>query len=357
MSLLPAFVWPNFVWTALAVAGLLLAAAIIASNVARTERTFFAKLARHRANRLNEMLRTVRLAEDLSGIGVWEYDTGTGEQRWSEGMRRIFGLPEGERFLEGDAETLLFVNNIDLLEIARERRFESAPYTLNFDILGYGDVPRAISVKACNLALGSGPAGPSRVVAIVSDITHQVQRERRLEDSRDAAEREASKAREMAETDPLTGLANRRRVMDQLNRMIVEVRTTNLPMVLVVFDIDHFKGVNDTHGHIEGDRVLKNVARIAEEQCRDGDVIGRVGGEEFVWAVAGVSDSIGRIMSERLRQAVAAGSATAKAPAVTISAGVAELRPGDTSLTVFARADGALYQAKNAGRNRVRLAA
>ena len=103
--------------------------------------------------------------------------------------------------------------------------------------------------------------------------------------------------------------------------------------------------------------MLRRIARITSEQARDGDVVGRIGGEEFVWVVPGASENVSRVMTERLRQAVSLQSATDIAPAVTISVGIAALAPGDSSLTLFARADAALYEAKHAGRNRVRMAA
>ena len=121
--------------------------------------------------------------------------------------------------------------------------------------------------------------------------------------------------------------------------------------------IDRFKRVNDTHGHLEGDRILRRVAQIAGEYIREGDVVGRVGGEEFVWIIPGVNQLVAEQMAERLRQAIAQGSGVGAVPNVTISVGLAQLRPGDTSLSVFSRADNALYAAKDGGRNLVKLAA
>ena len=115
--------------------------------------------------------------------------------------------------------------------------------------------------------------------------------------------------------------------------------------------------MNDTHVHLEGDKVLQNVARIASEFTRSGDVVGRVGGEEFVWILPEVNQLLAEQMAERLRQAIAQGSAAGAAPNVTISVGLAQLRSADTSLTLFSRADNALYDAKEGGRNLVKLAA
>ena len=322
---------------------------------AQRERRFAARLARRRGQRMNELMRTVRLAEDIAELGVWQYDFETGRQQWSNGMRRLFGVDHSEPFVEGDAETLLHSHNIDLVGAAKQRLEERDTYTLVFDIVGLDGSPRTLSVEACNLRGGGGK--PSSVIAVIQDITEEVSHVRELEFSRAAAVREASRARELAETDPLTGLANRRRVMAKLDRMIADARRFSQPLALVVFDIDHFKSVNDTFGHVEGDKVLQSVATIAKAQAREGDVVARVGGEEFVWVVPGAGEGAARVMAERLRVSVASESATCSVPPVTISAGYAELCPGDTSLSLFARADGALYEAKHAGRNRVRMAA
>ncbi|TRD12274.1 sensor domain-containing diguanylate cyclase [Erythrobacter insulae] len=321
----------------------------------KQEVRFAANLARDRADQLQDILRTVSMAENIAGIGVWQYDPASGAQQWSRGLRRLFGINHNEPFVEGDAETLLFANNVDLIGSVTERLDRDESYNLHFDIFGFDGVSRSLCIQACNLRRRNGTL--YRVVAVVRDITEQLERERELEVSRAEAMQEASRAIELASTDQLTGLANRRRVMERLDRMVVDARQSSCPLVLIMFDIDHFKHVNDTYGHIQGDKVLQNVANIAQQQSRTGDIVGRVGGEEFVWIVPNASRGIARVMCERLRLAIATGSATETVPAVTISAGYADLRAGDSALSLFARADSALYEAKNAGRNRVRMAA
>ncbi|MBV7266663.1 GGDEF domain-containing protein [Erythrobacter ani] len=334
---------------------LLAVAALVATRIARREARFSAQLARLRGQRMDQLVKTVSLAEDIAGLGIWQYDPASGAQQWSSGLRRIFGVPGDEPFLEGDAETLLLANNVDLVGAIKERIAEESPYELRFDIRDFEGCARALAVEACNLNDDTGKT--VRVVAVVRDVTDQIEQVRKLEFSRAIAVREASRARELAETDALTGLANRRSLMAQLDEMILQARRTSKPLVLIVFDIDHFKSVNDTYGHLAGDKVLQSIARISSDQARDADIMARVGGEEFVWVVPGANESAARVMSERLRHCVATESATDVVPAVTISAGIAELVPGDTSLSFFARADSALYDAKHAGRNQVRMAA
>lgn len=321
----------------------------------RRETRQLARIARRRAHSMNELLRTVRMAESIADLGVWQYNPASATQQWSEGMRQLFGVDHHDDFVAGDAETLLFANDIDLVGDVSKRSLERAPFTLRYDIHGYDGIPRSISVQACNLFGEGGTV--VRVIAVVRDVTDEVSRERRLETSRQEAVREAKQARELAETDALTGLANRRRVMTQLDHMILDARRQSHPLVLIVFDIDRFKQVNDTFGHVEGDKVLQNVAQVAMTQARDGDLVGRVGGEEFVWIAPRMNPLQAEQAAERLRQAVSHGSAVGPVPSVTISVGLAQLRPCDTSLLLFSRADTALYAAKEGGRNLVKLAA
>ncbi len=330
-------------------------AAVIGVMMARRETRYAARVARERGSKMSELLRTVRMAESIADLGVWLYDPATGKQQWSDGLRALFGVDHDDPFVDGDAETLLFANDISLIDCVTEHRETREPFELRYDIVGYDGVERSISVQACNLPNHSG--GVCRVVAVVRDVTDQVARERSLEHSREIALSEAHQARELAATDPLTGLANRRRVMAALDKIVVQAHRYSQPLSLIVFDIDHFKSVNDTYGHPQGDRVLQQISQIARRQARDSDLVGRVGGEEFVWIVPGADQGFARIMAERLRQAIASGSAVGDVPTVTASVGFAELSRQDTALTLFARADAALYEAKHAGRNRVRIAA
>jgi len=337
---------------ALAVVAMVAVAGVLRS---RREAREAARLARRRGRAMKELLRTVRMAESIADLGIWQFDPVTGEQQWSDGMRSLFGVHHDDEFMAGDAETLLYANDIDLIAHVSRRMSEKSPFTLHYDIHGYDGVPRSISVQACNLFGEAGQIG--RVIAVVRDVTDQMTRERALESSRKAAEEKALVAKEMAETDPLTSLANRRRVMSELDTMILCARTQPQPLVLIVFDIDRFKLVNDTHGHLEGDKVLRRVAEIARDHTREGDLVGRVGGEEFVWIVPGANQLLAEQMAERLRQDIEHASAVGPVPCVTISVGIAQLRTGDTSLTLFSRADNALYDAKDGGRNLVKLAA
>jgi diguanylate cyclase (GGDEF)-like protein len=148
-------------------------------------------------------------------------------------------------------------------------------------------------------------------------------------------------------TDPLTGVNNRRGMADGVAGQIAMMHRYGTTFSLAIFDIDHFKRVNDEKGHLHGDQILQDLARLFDECARETDVVARYGGEEFV-VVMPQTDMAGACMfSERLRFKVE------KQLPITISGGVAMAIEGDTQDTLLARADHALYAAKSAGRNSV----
>lgn len=156
-----------------------------------------------------------------------------------------------------------------------------------------------------------------------------------------------------SETDPLTGLLNRRGFETRARLLFEEGR--KLPMVMIVADIDHFKRVNDVHGHAAGDKVLKHLASLMRDGVRQSDLCGRIGGEEFCILMPGAELPIGRLAAENVRSVFAQ---TAKrivgvdAP-LTASFGAVEVRDGESYQSLFERADAVLYAAKSQGRDRV----
>ncbi|MBE7523258.1 MAG: GGDEF domain-containing protein [Burkholderiales bacterium] len=152
-----------------------------------------------------------------------------------------------------------------------------------------------------------------------------------------------------ATTDPLTGLSNRRVLEAGLTRLIHQ----RARFALVLTDIDHFKKVNDTHGHDVGDRTLKLFAATLKQFVRREDLVCRVGGEEFVMLLAGLDASHGATLVERVRTELPRATARDKVPAFTISAGVVDEQDGSDAETLLRVADGLLYEAKASGRDRV----
>ena len=156
-------------------------------------------------------------------------------------------------------------------------------------------------------------------------------------------------------TDPLTGLANRRGLERAGGRYWTEHARAGERVAVLVIDVDHFKTINDSQGHAEGDAVLRRLGELVSASLRAGDVAVRLGGEEFL-VLASIQPGQGQLVAERIRRSVE----TEMSP-VTVSIGVHEVLPDSqdalpTSLwSVVSRADQALYAAKNAGRNRVVL--
>jgi diguanylate cyclase (GGDEF)-like protein len=162
----------------------------------------------------------------------------------------------------------------------------------------------------------------------------------------------------MMTRDGLTGTLNKRYLMDLLEREFRKAAHRQTPLTLILFDIDHFKSVNDTYGHLAGDEVLKEVANRIDSVIAEHDVFARYGGEEFAILLTGISKKETVDMAERCRQIIESSPFTTSVGplTITISLGVSEFRdlevPTDANQLVQA-ADEKLYQSKRAGRNRV----
>ena len=162
----------------------------------------------------------------------------------------------------------------------------------------------------------------------------------------------------LATTDPLTRVLNRRALLDRLTAEVDRARRFSSSLSLLLLDVDHFKQINDTAGHLAGDSVLRQLGALLEEAVRKVDVVARYGGEEFVAILPGTSTEGGAVFAERLRERVAeqAFDIGGAVPVhLTVSIGIASF-PSARVLTtedLFARADEALYRAKSGGRNQV----
>lgn len=200
-------------------------------------------------------------------------------------------------------------------------------------------------VEASIQALVDEAGDPQGLVSALRDISHRRGREQELV-------RQAS-------TDPLTGLLNRRGFFSGVD-VLLRAQGDAPRACFALFDIDHFKKVNDSHGHSAGDHVLEEFARIARLIVRDGDLIGRLGGEEFGILLKGASFDHAVMVCDRLRTTLASQlirSPDGNAIWVTVSAGVVAVEPTMSREQLYRRADQALYRAKAAGRNQIGLAA
>lgn len=163
---------------------------------------------------------------------------------------------------------------------------------------------------------------------------------------------EAHQMRDMAYLDPLTGVANRRRLIEELTFQ-ADRAAPDHPVAVVYFDLDRFKSINDTFGHAVGDDVLCRVAQVASRVVRQDDVVGRLGGEEFVIVAPGTGHDRALQLAERLRSVLPQEVGEPLGVQVTASFGVVTLRPGESATAVLTRVDGLMYEAKSGGRDRV----
>lgn len=162
-----------------------------------------------------------------------------------------------------------------------------------------------------------------------------------------------SRIEELAVTDELTGLFNRRYLLTMLARHQAVAEAERQTFTLAFIDIDHFKTINDEYGHSVGDQVLSEISVLLRGSVRQVDLVARYGGEEFVLLLSGLNLEGGRQALERIRQKVMQQRFSAQQLALTVSAGVTQYQPGDSLDELLTRADGLLYEAKGRGRNRV----
>ena len=305
--------------------------------------------------RMHESLVLFDLAEETAGIGRWRLDLVTGKQDWSAKMLELNGLPRTLAPDPGDITNLLPDGGEQLFGQIAAKREERAAYSFNYTVKPPDAPERFLRISILNEFDDDGRR--TAVFGVALDVTEQIRREEALDLARGRAVRLAAEAQKLANTDPLTGLPNRRCTFGRLETMIDVATHRGGALTAIMFDIDHFKSVNDTWGHQTGDEVLVQVAELARRQARSGDVVGRVGGEEFVWLLPTLPGDAAHKLAERLRVSVARGLEGSTLPPVTISVGIAHFRAGDDQQGLLARADAALYEAKSGGRNRVQLAA
>jgi diguanylate cyclase (GGDEF)-like protein len=302
------------------------------------------------ARRLEQSNRWLLQAEAAALVGHWRVDLVGWTITWSDQSYRIHGLEPGMpvdvdySVKQYVAEDRLAVRKILADAVRTGQPFEFQGRILRAD----GEIRHVKSHGSIEMGRGGKAAA---IFGTVQDVSETVENARILEAARSAAER-------VANTDMLTGLPNRRHTLASLERALTEARNHGAPLAVAIFDIDHFKRINDTHGHAAGDQVIRRVAQRAKAALRDEDMLGRIGGEEFVCILQRSSAQAAEIVAERVRRAVEVGTADEEGlPNATISVGLA-VYDGEADVEeLLYRADKALYVAKREGRNRLRMAA
>ncbi|BDI60125.1 diguanylate cyclase [Qipengyuania nanhaisediminis] len=303
------------------------------------------------------------LAESAAQVGHWFLSTKSTVTVWSEEVYRIHGITPGDDDQRGLRDLAdpgsLNLYHPDDRERVRAILLDSLENAKRFDyeariVRSDGSVRHVASVGHPHFDYRGRFDG---LFGTIRDITEQVRTLEELREARRQALEEASNALRLSETDELTGIANRRKALARLRGAGRAARAQGKPLCVGILDIDHFKSVNDRFGHPVGDIVLKRVAETIDQSLDRTQLIGRLGGEEFILILPGETEASAYLIVERLRAEIASLSWGDDGPErLTVSAGLADIDPyGDVSATLR-RADKALYEAKQSGRDTLRLA-
>ncbi|MEW5773879.1 MAG: transporter substrate-binding domain-containing protein [Thermodesulfobacteriota bacterium] len=285
------------------------------------------------------------LALSSAGVGTWEWSPASGEMVWSDNVEPMLGLEPGSlgrtfaAFL-----ALVCPEDREAVREAGQRCLAGhGEYRAEYRVLRPDG--RECWILSRGDAVRDAEGRPMRLTGVLTDVTER----HRLE---------ADLVR-LATLDELTRLPNRRHFLEQARREVERSRRYGSALSLLMVDVDHFKVVNDTHGHAGGDAALRALAETGRRLLRDADLMGRLGGEEFSLLLPETDLTQAVVVAERLRSAVQAmqvplpGGGAAE---VTVSVGVAALGPGGENMEeLMRRADNALYAAKDRGRNRVEV--
>jgi diguanylate cyclase (GGDEF)-like protein len=313
--------------------------------------------ARRSAGQLARSNQLLAEAERTAHLGHWRVEIDTQKVFWSEEVYRIHGLPPSATCL-GIEDVVAAYHPADraAVEIALEMALrDGGPFAFEARIVRPDGTHRHVESHG-QVELADGL--PVALFGVFLDVTEREIAIRALRQARIEAEERAEAARMLAETDLLTGIANRRKLLAVLKEEIAVADATGGKLSFILFDIDDFKAVNDTFGHAAGDEVLASVARIAAAELRDSDAIGRLGGEEFGVILPGADGQLAGRVAERIRASIAqAIFETDGLETTSVSLGIATYQQGADETWFIQAADVALYEAKRAGKNCYRLAA
>jgi diguanylate cyclase (GGDEF)-like protein/PAS domain S-box-containing protein len=279
-------------------------------------------------------------SDPLADHGSWEHDLSSLDIRWSDGVYRIHGVsPDSFHPVYGEVRKLVHPDDLeDYREAVRDAVASKAPFAVQHRIIRPDGSVRTLLVRGAYLEDPDG--GTGRLVGTTQDVTGRQGADERLW--------------HLANHDPLTGLFNRRRFMEELNREIAVARRSGEPAAVLMLDLDRFKEINDSLGHMVGDSVLPRVAEAMRSRLRTTDTLARLGGDEFALVLPACPEPNARVVAEELLVALAETSVQigGRERPVSASIGIAPFGPTDENRAadeVLVEADLAMYRAKSRG--------
>jgi diguanylate cyclase (GGDEF)-like protein/PAS domain S-box-containing protein len=306
------------------------------------------------ANKVQLAKDNLEKALSLAHVGSWILNYSNNQSVWSNELFRLFGL-EPKSTPPSIEEVLNFIHPDDRLpylecmELAQKQR---TPFELEHKIVR-GDGSSVVVISRSVLM-----SGEDRMMGTVLDITHLRLIEQQAEEFQSLLQTQAQnliaanhQLEQLATRDGLTGLWNHRHMQERLKELAEFHSRRPDQLSFILFDVDHFKSYNDSFGHPEGDKVLKDAAEIVQHQVRASDVAARYGGEEFAVILPCTDIETAAMVAERIRAAVQAHDFRNRE--VTVSVGVATWDKSESISDMINRADKALYLSKHEGRNRV----
>jgi len=276
----------------------------------------------------------------------------SGMDSFAVSLRHASTRQQAEAALAGGGFDVVFcdlcldwgVSGLDIMRSAREHAI-GVPFVI---VTGASDEARAIEAMKNGAYDYLNKAHLS--TELIEKTIRWVLQRTELERERDSA---MKKLAELSVTDELTGIANRRRLMEKLAEETGRSTRTNRPFALMMLDLDHFKEVNDRHGHQAGDQLLRDCAAALKANLRPIDLVARYGGDEFLIVLPETDMENARVAGERMREVIK----RLRESCNTVSIGVAVWAAGDDVEAIMSRADKALYEAKASGRDCVAGAA
>jgi diguanylate cyclase (GGDEF)-like protein/PAS domain S-box-containing protein len=310
------------------------------------------------SSRISRQNTVLSLASSVARVGYWRLDLDRRTAEISNEASRLLLIPAGVQAMPDDLATGFLEADRETVRAALTKGMSGQ----EFDFEARLSLPSAgmRHVFCRGVPERNWNGGVEALFGIVKDITEERLNERALNAALARARQASEEDYRLATTDELTGLPNRRHFMTELNRALVGSERSDRLLSLAMFDVDHFKQVNDTHGHDGGDVVLRALCRAANAVLRPSDVIGRLGGEEFGLLLLTNSVEEAKDVCERIRTRIE--QTLIQLPSLvcckaTISIGLAVSSGGQDVDSILKQADLALYEAKRKGRNCLRVAA